>query len=380
MEKVIGVNLGNWLVLERWMKPKLFEGTGAIDETWLCRNLSKEEYHDKVKAHRDTYVTEEDFAFLASIGVSYIRIPVPYFIFGDRDPFPGCIEYLDQAFEWAKKHNQHILIDLHTAPHGQNGYDNGGITGVCKWAQHPEEVEFVLSVLQRLAARYKDHPSLYGIEVLNEPISWLVFITAKSTRQAVDKQEAKGSKHVSMKFLKQFYHDAYYRLREVLPKDKVIVFHDGFRLTKWNQFFRKEKFENVLLDTHIYIFAMEFFNPISRPWIYRLFLKASMVQVKKAQKDIPVIVGEWCISTRYCYKAKGKDEQATKAIQKKRYQEVAAMEMEAFSQADGWFYWNYQLLHDREEACDTIWKEPWDFYRCVSHGYITVEDIEKAKK
>ena len=26
----------------------------------------------------------------------------------------------------------------------QNGFDNGGISGVCKWAQLPDEVEFVL--------------------------------------------------------------------------------------------------------------------------------------------------------------------------------------------------------------------------------------------
>ena len=32
-----GVNLGNWLVLEKWMSPALFEGTDAEDEYWLPR-------------------------------------------------------------------------------------------------------------------------------------------------------------------------------------------------------------------------------------------------------------------------------------------------------------------------------------------------------
>ena len=27
-----GVNLGNWLVLEKWMNPALFDGTTADDE------------------------------------------------------------------------------------------------------------------------------------------------------------------------------------------------------------------------------------------------------------------------------------------------------------------------------------------------------------
>ena len=30
-----GVNLGNWLVLEKWMSPGLFAGTEAEDETQL---------------------------------------------------------------------------------------------------------------------------------------------------------------------------------------------------------------------------------------------------------------------------------------------------------------------------------------------------------
>ena len=29
MDKIIGTNLGNWLVLEKWMQPFIFKGTGA---------------------------------------------------------------------------------------------------------------------------------------------------------------------------------------------------------------------------------------------------------------------------------------------------------------------------------------------------------------
>ena len=35
--KVKGVNLGNWLVLEKWMSPALFAGTTAEDE-YICRD------------------------------------------------------------------------------------------------------------------------------------------------------------------------------------------------------------------------------------------------------------------------------------------------------------------------------------------------------
>ncbi len=57
----------------------------------------------------------------------------------------------------------------------------------------PDEVEFVLTVLERLAERYKDREGLFGIEVLNEPISFSVYMTAPSRKMAADKDEAKGS-------------------------------------------------------------------------------------------------------------------------------------------------------------------------------------------
>ena len=55
------------------------------------------------------------------MGMDAVRIPVPYFIFGDRAPFVGCVKELDNAFNWAEKYGLKILIDLHTAPDSQNG-------------------------------------------------------------------------------------------------------------------------------------------------------------------------------------------------------------------------------------------------------------------
>ena len=202
MKKIKGVNLGNWLVLEKWMLPELFEGTGAEDEVWLNRKMNPAELKEKMKEHRDTFIMEQDFAFIKEQGIWLLRIPVPYFIFGDRPPFNGCVEYLDKAFDWAEKYGLQILIDLHTVPGSQNGYDNGGLTGVCKWCKNPEEVEFALTVLERLAKRYGQREGLYGIEVLNEPISFLVYATAPSTGKAVDKEEAKGSGYVPLPFWK----------------------------------------------------------------------------------------------------------------------------------------------------------------------------------
>ena len=60
--KIRGVNLGNWLVLEKWMSPALFEGTKAEDEDALCRELPQTGASiERLTAHRGSYITREDF-------------------------------------------------------------------------------------------------------------------------------------------------------------------------------------------------------------------------------------------------------------------------------------------------------------------------------
>lgn len=370
MEKIRGINFGNWLVLEKWMSAAAFGDCPEEDETWLARTTPFEQLAAQMKTHRDTYITGEDFRFVKEHGFNLIRLPVPYFVFGDRPPFIGCIEYVDRAMDWAEQYGIPVLLDLHTSPGSQNGYDNGGITGVCKWCKNSGEVEFELTVLERLAQRYGKRPGLFGIEVLNEPISWIVYVTAPSTGRAKDKEEANGSGFVPLSFLKGFYQDAYCRIRRYMGEDKTIVFHDGFRLSSWNRFFRDSGMVNVLLDTHIYIAAMESFLPLPWEWIYRLFVSWNRRLIRRAAKAVPVVVGEWCIECRRPEMvAKGNDDALRKA-----YNQVCRMQREAWNESAGWIYWSYQL--DREDCRSQTGhapREAWAMRRCIQRGWWTSE-------
>ena len=255
-----GVNLGNWLVLEKWMSPHLFDGTTAEDEYYLPTQLSKEVYEARMLIHRSEYITERDFAKIASIGLTHVRIPVPYFIFGDRPPFIGCIKYLDNAFAWAEKYGLKILIDLHTAPLSQNGFDNGGICGVCKWSQTPEEVGFVLNVLEKLAVRYEGRKGLFGITPINEPITEPMWSTmdVMNRYKPVDPELAEGSGPNTLEFLRDFYAKAFDRIAPHLMEGQYVVFHDAFRLKDWKEFLTREEYKGrVILDTHQYLMVAE---------------------------------------------------------------------------------------------------------------------------
>ena len=87
-----GVNLGNWLVLEKWMNPALFEGTTAEDEYYLPTQLSPEVYEARIKIHRSEYITERDFVTIKRMGMDSVRIPVPYLYLGTESHLSAALK------------------------------------------------------------------------------------------------------------------------------------------------------------------------------------------------------------------------------------------------------------------------------------------------
>ena len=356
-----GVNFGNWLVLEKWMSPELFSGTSAEDEVHLWRELSAPAMAERIKVHRDSWVTERDFVYLAANGIEMVRIPVPYWIYGDVAPYIGCVEYLDRAFAWAQRHGLTVLLDLHTVPGGQNGFDNGGNCGVCTFHKKPENVEFAIGVLERLASRYGDHPSLWGIQVLNEPISQEVWdlVDIPNRYPAADPEEAAESEPVPTEFLKGFYRDAYERIRAQAP-DVTVVFHDGFRIKEWKGFFTEPEFENVVLDTHLYLMLFKVSpGPDELEGFVALVNNEFTGIVSEAAKDVPVMIGEWCLDTASPTPMTLPDD-ARRAY----YRAIADAELRAWEAATAWCYWSYRLNTEDPQH------DPWDMGRAIELGWL----------
>ena len=384
-----GVNLGNWLVLEKWMSPALFQGTTAEDEYYLPTQLSPEVYEARIKIHRSEYITERDFVTIKSMGMESVRIPVPYFIFGDRKPFIGCIEELDKAFNWAEKYGLTILIDLHTVPLSQNGFDNGGISGVCKWAQNPDEVEFALSVLERLAKRYGNRKGLFGIQPLNEPITENMWETmdVQNRYAPVDTELAKGSAPITMKFLRQFYLDAYGRISAYMPKDKYVVIHDGFELMAWKDFMQEEKYSNVILDTHQYLMVAEARGCSQTIEGYLKYIREELEpQITEMEKYFPVICGEWCLFNSLACGCdtkggqsvlngvEGSQQESLSPEEKKEiYETLAKAQLELWEKGSGYFYWSYKLLTDTVNTPGWIGWDSWDMGRCYDFGWFPAD-------
>ncbi len=387
--QVKGVNLGNWLVLEKWMSPGLFEGTTAEDEHNLPLQLPKEVYEARIKMHRSEYITERDFTRIKSLGLDTVRIPVPYFIFGDREPFIGCIGELDNAFNWAERYGLQILIDLHTAPGSQNGFDNGGESGVCIWSQQPDEVEFELSVLERLAERYGQRKGLWGIEIINEPVLENMWegMHVQERYPAVDAERGARSKPNTIEFIRQFYLDAYDRIRKHMPEDKYVVFHDAFRLKAWKNFMREDKYRGVVLDTHQYLMMAELYGCEQTVEGYVGYVKNLQKDIEEMKEYFPVICGEWCLFNSLAVGqdtkggqtvlngVEGLDQEVVSDERKKEiYNAVAKAQLEAWKAGNGYFYWSWKLLTDTVNTPGWVGWDSWDLGRCVDFGWFPVEE------
>ena len=386
MEKIKGVNLGNWLVLEKWMSPALFDGTTAEDEFYLPTQLSKDAYEARIRIHRSEFISERDFAAIARMGLNTVRIPIPYFIYGDRQPFIGCLEELDKAFNWAEKYGIRILIDLHTVPLSQNGFDNGGLSGVCKWSQTPDEVDYVVNLLEKLAKRYGRRQGLMGIQPINEPITdplWTA-MDVQTRYPAVDLELAKGSAPNTMEFLRSFYDRAYDVIKPNLGEGKYVVFHDAFRLKDWKDFLTQDKFAgNVILDTHQYLMIAEAFGCEQTLDGYVKYIRENYARdIKEVQEYVPVVCGEWCIFNSLAVGMDTKGGQsslngidfegaATVTDEEKKliYNTIAKEQLAAWENGQGYFYWTYKMLLD--PANETNWRgwDCWDLAKSIDLGW-----------
>lgn len=371
--KVRGVNLGNWFCLEKWMKPELFEGCDEWDEYGLVTALP-EESKKRLKEHYETYITEEDIAFLAKSGVNLLRIPFSFTIFGDVEGRVGYAECLDRAFDWAEKYDMQILLDLHSVKGGQNGFDNSGYCLLCTWHLHPEYVEETYTLLEKVVKRYAERKAFWGIEPLNEPASVGILQGNIGRYRQKYPERVALSEPIPDEFIYNFYLEVYKRLRPIMPEDKVIVLSDQFDLGKWDSFMPADQYPGVWLDTHKYICFSEGAIEASGGYAamegsvsdddslqsYLKFIEDSFKSdVQKAAQFHPVMVGEWCLvnNMKAIKNAVSPEEKA------RYYRALADAQIAAWETCEGGAYWSYRVDEKEDRA--------WDFCECVKNGWLT---------
>lgn len=123
-EKIKGVNLGSFLLIEPWMVPDAWGKIGCSDvysEFACVQKLGQDAANAAFKEHWDTWLPQSDLQLMKDYGLNTVRIPVGYWIVEDLvregEFYPkGGLEYLDRFVGWAADAGVYVILDLHGGP------------------------------------------------------------------------------------------------------------------------------------------------------------------------------------------------------------------------------------------------------------------------
>ncbi|TIB03003.1 hypothetical protein E3P94_00856 [Wallemia ichthyophaga] len=249
-DRILGVNLGGWLVLEPFIVPALYEAcedadTPCVDEYTLSNYYrSQNKLEEVLDEHYDTFITEKDFADIAAAGLNWVRLPIPFWMIETQDDEPfyegGCFKYFQKAVKWARKYGLRLNLDLHAVPGSQNGYNHSGHLGNIHWmasymglVNAQRTLNYIRTITELITEdEYKDVVAMFS--VINEPFG----------------------PTIGRDVVASFYFEAYNVIREITGtgegKGPWLAFHDAMvGGAQWSDFLRGA--DRVALDIHPYV-------------------------------------------------------------------------------------------------------------------------------
>ncbi|GEP58365.1 hypothetical protein RSO01_55310 [Reyranella soli] len=256
-----GISLGNWLMPEGYMfkfevakSPRQIYG--AFD-----RLLGPERAQAFWRRFRDTYITQDDIAFIKSVGFNTVRIPLHYRLFMNAD---GEITgegwfLLDRVLGWVRDAGLLAIVDLHAAPGGQTGINHDDGPGYPLMFYVSRDRLLTVKLWRAIAKRYAGNPAILGYDILNEPIAPYHDVATLNPR------------------LEPFYKEVTAAIREVDP-GRVVILAAG----QWSSSF--DMFGTPFADNLAYTYH-SFWASTKRDSIQR-HLNFS------ARYDVPLFLGE----------------------------------------------------------------------------------------
>lgn len=376
-KKIHGVNLGGWFLLEPYITPSLFKAFEPeeipVDDYHYHKTLGKEEAKRRLEHHWDTWYTEEEFKKMADAGINTVRIPIGYWAYGllPDDPYvQGQDFYLERALGWARKYGIVAWIDLHGAPGSQNGGTSSGLRGSFNSLgelhesigyQSDENISLTLTVLQKIFNKYgapEFEDVVSGIGFLNEPLGLAS----------------------NMDLLKDFYKWAYGNMRSVSSNNVIIsdafIEEDGY----WDDFMTVDQgYWKVVLDHHHY----QWHTPEELNMNVDEHVRtACNFGIKHTREYHWNVIGEWSAAMTDCtpwLNGVGRGARYTGDYQnsppfgscepyqslenwteeyKKDVRKFIEGQMDAYSTASGWIFWNWKC----EDAAE------WDMSKLIELG------------
>ncbi|KIM44396.1 glycoside hydrolase family 5 protein [Hebeloma cylindrosporum] len=190
-DKIYGVNIGSWLVVEPWMLPAEWESMGG-EMCYDCSKCISSEFafaqaypttvDDKFKEHWESWFNQEDVDQFVDAGLNTVRIPVPWIL--DRRTFSrrttefypkGGILELQRGLRQLNAAGITVILDHHAPPGVAS--PNQNFAGRCT-----DDVQFYTqynyhralvwaAVMTALSHVDPNFGSVAALQAVNEPIT-----------------------------------------------------------------------------------------------------------------------------------------------------------------------------------------------------------------
>ena len=178
-----GVNLGGFLLNEKWLT-----GLGAgdqppIEDDWSLREVLQSRFETAaplLKIYQDAFFKADDCDILMRMGLNVIRLPIFYRNLQDADgnwitDSQGKIDFetIDRIVNSCANNGIYTLLDLHGAPGSQSNTDHTGRANFNKlFEDSPAGEAFrdqTVRIGEEIAIHYQNHLAIAGYDLLNEP-------------------------------------------------------------------------------------------------------------------------------------------------------------------------------------------------------------------
>jgi endoglucanase len=167
-----GFGLGGMLHMENFIDG--YPGNEEAFREVMLKALGRKQYDLFFETFYESYFTDADARYIASLGLNLVRIPINYRLFED-DMNPRVIkeagfEHLDRVIKLCAAHGIYTIIDLHALPGYQNQHwHSDNPTHLALLWKHKDFQDRTVVLWEAIAKRYRDEPWVAGYDLINEP-------------------------------------------------------------------------------------------------------------------------------------------------------------------------------------------------------------------
>ena len=169
-----GVCVSGLLHLENYMVG--FPGTETAMRSALAAEIGADRAQRFLDRLNAAMFTEDDMAHLAGVGANVVRLAIGHRNLVDPaapDRYDeGSLRRIDDVLAWGERHGVYVILDLHSAPGGQNNdwHGDNSHRHAMLWRDEASQRQFV-DLWETLARRYRGREVVAAFDLMNEPVS-----------------------------------------------------------------------------------------------------------------------------------------------------------------------------------------------------------------